>query len=130
MPIAHFHLVDGAYSADQTRRLLVEASTCYSEVLDSPIERVRAFVVRYSASDVAVSGLFAPYFTAIVLAGRPVAQRQELAARFTDLVVDILGAPRSAVRGQIIEVDPVNWFIAGEAAAGVRAGEIASRASG
>ncbi|BAH51986.1 tautomerase family protein [Rhodococcus opacus] len=135
MPVAHFHLVDGAYTAEQHRTLLTAASRCYSEVLDSPIERVRTFVVRYAPGDVAVAGATvaggappAPYFTAIVLAGRPVAQRQELAARFTDLVVDVLGADRALVRGQIVEVDPVNWAIAGNSAAATRAGEIAARA--
>ncbi|ELB87468.1 tautomerase family protein [Rhodococcus opacus] len=135
MPVAHFHLVDGAYTAEQHRELLTAASRCYSEVLDSPMDRVRAFIVRYRPDDVAVAGTTvtdgapaAPYFTAIVLAGRPASQRQELAARFTDLIVDILGAQRALVRGQIIEVDPANWAIAGTAAATTRAGEITARA--
>ncbi|RZL84202.1 MAG: 4-oxalocrotonate tautomerase [Rhodococcus sp. (in: high G+C Gram-positive bacteria)] len=138
MPVAHFHLVDGAYTPKQHRELLTAASRCYAEVLDSPIERVRAFVVRYHPEDVAVAGSIvgagaappAPYFTAIVLAGRPALQRQELAARFTDLIVEILGAQRSLVRGQVIEVDPANWTIAGNPAATIRAGEIATRAGG
>jgi phenylpyruvate tautomerase PptA (4-oxalocrotonate tautomerase family) len=137
MPVAHFHLVDGMFTAEQRRRLLVEASHCYSEVLDSPLERVRTFIVRYSPDDVAVAGLVAsesgtaaPYFTAIVLAGRPRAQREELAFRFTDLIVDVLGVSRAGVRGRIIEVDPANWFIGGNAAAGVRADEIAARSGG
>ncbi|MFC9555673.1 tautomerase family protein [Rhodococcus sp. NPDC056960] len=135
MPVAHFHLVDGAYTAEQHRTLLTEASRCYAEVLDSPIERVRTFIVRYTPGDVAVAGAVvadgappAPYFTAIVLAGRPASQREELAARFTDLVVDVLGEDRALVRGQIVEVDPVNWAIAGNSAAATRAGEISARA--
>lgn len=135
MPVAHFHLVDGAYTADQHRELLTAASHCYAEVLDSPLERVRTFIVRYEPGDVAGAGVTvadaappAPYFTAIVLAGRPATQRQELAARFTDLIVDLLGAQRSLVRGQIVEVDPANWAIAGTAAATTRASEIAGRA--
>lgn len=135
MPVAHFHLVDGAYTSQQRHRLLTEASRCYAEVLDSPVDRVRTFVVRYAPEDVATAGSViadggapAPYFTAIVLAGRPIEQRQRLAARFTDLIVEILGTPRSLVRGQIIEVDPANWYIAGQAAAGTRADEVAARA--
>jgi 4-oxalocrotonate tautomerase family enzyme len=134
MPVAHFHLIDGIYTRDQRRRLLTEASRCYSQVLDSPMDRVRAFVVRYDPDDLATAGSIvadggtpAPYFTAIVLAGRPIEQRQQLAARFTDLIVDILGAQRSLVRGQIVEVDPANWFIAGTAASSTRADEITSR---
>ncbi|MEZ7240866.1 tautomerase family protein [Rhodococcus sp. GXMU-t2271] len=136
MPVAHFHLVDGAYTAGQRRRLLADASRCYAEVLESPIERVRAFVVRYGPDDAATAGTAiadggtpAPYFTAIVLAGRPIEQRQELAARFTDLIVEILGAQRDLVRGQIVEVDPVNWSIAGNPAAAARADEVAARAA-
>lgn len=131
MPVAHFHLVDGTFTADQGQRLLTEASRCYADVLGSPIERVRAFIVRYSEMDVALSGAFyassAPFFTAIVLAGRPAAQRQELMARFTDLVVDVLGVDRRGVRGQIVEVEPENWSIAGVPAGAARADEIAAR---
>jgi len=137
MPVAHFHLADGAYTAEQHRELLTVASRCYSETLDSPIERVRVFIVRYRPDDVAVAGTTvaegapaAPYFTAIVLAGRPARQRQELAVRFTDLIVDVFGVQRSLVRGQIVEVDPANWTIAGNPAATIRAGEIATRAGG
>ncbi|WP_432677064.1 tautomerase family protein [Rhodococcus pyridinivorans] len=137
MPVAHFHLVDGIFTVEQRHRLLVEASHCYSEVLDSPLERVRTFIVRYTPDDVAVAGAVAsesstaaPYFTAIVLAGRPRAQREELAARFTDLIVDVLGVSRPVVRGRIIEVDPANWFIGGRSAGGVRADEVAARADG
>ncbi|QTJ68310.1 tautomerase family protein [Rhodococcus sp. ZPP] len=135
MPVAHFHLVDGAYTAEQHRELLTAASRCYSEVLGSPIERVRVFIIRYHPDDVAVAGNTvtdgapaAPYFTAIVLADRPARQRQELAARFTDLIVEVLGAQRSLVRGQIVEIAPENWTIAGTAAATTRADEIADRA--
>jgi phenylpyruvate tautomerase PptA (4-oxalocrotonate tautomerase family) len=131
MPVAHFHLVDGTFTGDQGQRLLTEASRCYADVLECPIERVRAFIVRYGEMDVALSGAFyassAPYFTAIVLAGRPVAQRQELLARFTDLVVEALGVDRRGVRGQVIEVSPENWSIAGVPAAAVRAEEIEAR---
>lgn len=134
MPVAHFHLANGSFDRDQRERLLVGASKCYSEVLDSPIERVRAFIVGYEPEAVAVGGRLvadgasaAPYFTAIVLAGRPAEQRHRLLARFTDLVVETLGVPRDSIRGQIIEVKPENWGIAGVAASAVRAEEIAAR---
>jgi phenylpyruvate tautomerase PptA (4-oxalocrotonate tautomerase family) len=48
-------------------------------------------------------------------------------ARFTDLVVDVLGVDGGGVRGQIIEVEPENWSIAGVPAAAARADEIAAR---
>ncbi|WP_138846151.1 tautomerase family protein [Rhodococcus pyridinivorans] len=134
MPVAHFHLIDGTFTIDQRRRLLTEASHCYAQVLDSPLDRVRTFVVPHTPDDAATAGVLisgggdpAPYFTAIVLAGRSLEQRQRLASRFTDLLVDILEVPRSVVRGQIVEVDPNNWFIGGVAAAAMRAEEIAAR---
>jgi 4-oxalocrotonate tautomerase family enzyme len=127
MPVAHFHLVADVYTSDQRRELLTETSRAYAEVLDSPMDRVRTFIVDYAPEDVATAGVrvsdggpAAPYFTAIVLAGRRVEQRQRLNAAFTDLIVQILGARRELVRGQIIEVDPANWSIGGSSAAAVR----------
>ena len=63
----------------------------------------------------------APYFTAIVLEGRPVEQRHRLLAELTDLIVEVLGATRSRVRGRIIQVPPDDWAIGGVPASG-RAG--------
>ncbi|BBY61917.1 tautomerase family protein [Mycolicibacterium helvum] len=134
MPVAHFHLIDGAFTDAQRHRLLTEASRCYAEILASPLDRTRVFIVGYKPADVAVGGLIdpetsntAPYFTAIVLAGRSVEQRQQLAARFTDLLETIMGVPRAAIRGRIIEVEPENWSIGGRSAAEQRAEEIAAR---
>ncbi|MBB2893373.1 tautomerase family protein [Flexivirga oryzae] len=134
MPIAHFHVPAATFDAEQERELLERASATYSRVLDSPIERVRAFLVHYPASSIAVGGIVdndspAPYFTAIVLAGRSVEQRHELLTALTDDIVDTLGVDVSGVRGQIIEVSPDNWGIAGRPASGVRATEIADRAA-
>ena len=136
MPVAHFHIPVGSASTEQRAALLTAASAAYSRVLDSPIERVRAFVVQYDPTDLAVGGQLvadggstAPYFTAIVLAGRPPQQRSELLAAFTDLVVEHLDVERSGVRGQIVEVAPENWGIAGQPASDVRASEIALRAA-
>ena len=136
MPVAHFHIPVGSASTEQRAALLTAASAAYSRILDSPIERVRAFVVQYDPTDLAVGGqlvadggTIAPYFTAIVLAGRPPQQRSELLAAFTDLVVEHLDVERSGVRGQIVEVAPENWGIAGQPASDVRASEIALRAA-
>ncbi|OCH79134.1 tautomerase family protein [Gordonia sp. UCD-TK1] len=136
MPVAHFHIPVGSASTEQRAALLTAASAAYSRILDSPIERVRAFVVQYDPTDLAVGGQLvadggsaAPYFTAIVLAGRPAQQRSELLAAFTDLVVEHLDVERSGVRGQIVEVAPENWGIAGVPASDVRASEISIRAA-
>lgn len=138
MPVAHFHLPSAAFYPDRRRELLVRASAGYARILESPIERVRVFLVDYPPTDIAVGGVVpadttsepaAPYFTAIVLAGRPAAQRAELLRHFTDLLVEVLGVDRSGVRGRIIEVEPENWGIAGTPAARVRSEEIARRAA-
>ncbi|USQ75997.1 tautomerase family protein [Ornithinimicrobium cryptoxanthini] len=135
MPIAHFHLVDGVWSDEQIANLLERASQTYSTVLESPIERVRTFVVRYRPSDVATAGVRvpdggapAPYFTALVLRGRPEHQRHELLSALTDVVVEELGCERSLVRGQIIQIDPEDWGIGGRPASQARSAEIAARA--
>ncbi|GAB84091.1 tautomerase family protein [Gordonia westfalica] len=137
MPVAHFHLPADTFDGSQQRTVLLQASRIYSEVLDSPIERVRVFIVSHPPSSIAVAGAVvaeggavAPYFTAIVLAGRPARQRQLLLERFTDLLVEVLAVDRAAVRGQIIEVEPDNWGIAGRAASIARADESAARAAG
>lgn len=136
MPIAHFHLVRDQYTTDQIGELLTTASRVYSEVLDSPMERVRTFAHLYEPGMAAVAGELvsagaapAPFFTAFVLAGRPREQRDRLLAGLTDVVVDVLAVDRGVVRGQIIQLDPGDWGIGGEPAAGVRSDEIAARAA-
>ncbi|WP_238418834.1 tautomerase family protein [Gordonia sp. 'Campus'] len=136
MPVAHFHIPIGSASTEQRAALLTAASAAYSRILDSPTERVRTFVVQYDPTDLAVGGqlvadggAIAPYFTAIVLAGRPARQRSELLAAFTDLLVEHLGVDRSAVRGRIVEVSPENWGIGGVPASDVRTSEISLRAA-
>lgn len=136
MPVAHFHLVEGAWRDDQIAALLHQAGEVYAQVLRSPVTRVRVFVVRYAATDVLTAGSVvadggtpAPFFTALVLAGRPVEQRHELLARLTDVVVEQLACERSLVRGQIIQVEPEDWGIGGVPASALRVGEIAARAA-
>ena len=110
MPVAHFHLPRNTFSADEERRLALAASETYARVLDSPIDRVRVFVVHYEPTAVAVGGRLvdegaavSPYFTAIVLAGRTVEQRQELASALTDVVVDVIGVERKQVRAGCVQ---------------------------
>lgn len=71
----------------------------------------------------------APYFTAIVLAGRPAEQRHRLLAALTDILVEVLGVDRGLVRGRIIQVEPEDWGIGGTPAAAVRRDEITARAA-
>jgi 4-oxalocrotonate tautomerase family enzyme len=131
MPILEVHLIEGAHAAAQHTELLARMSARYAEVLDSPLERIRAYVTLHRPEHWAtggVAGVEAPYFTAIVLEGRPAEQRRKLLAAFTDIIVDTLGVDRRAVRGRIIQVSPDDWAIGGVPAAAVRSAEIAARA--
>lgn len=132
MPVAHFYVT--ACGPEQERRLLIEGSRLYAAVLDSPLERVRAFVHHLAPTSVAVAGRIvaeggdpAPFFSALAMTGRPAEQRHRLLAELTDLLADVLRVDRSLVRGHVIEVDPDNWGIAGRPASAVRAAEIAAR---
>lgn len=131
MPIVEVHLVEGHHSPDQHARLLAALSTRYAEVLDAPVERIRAYLTMHPRAHWATGGVTdgtpAPYFTAIVLSGRPMAQRHRLLTCFTDLIVDILGVERVRVRGRIIQVDPDDWAIGGVPASAARRDEIAAR---
>ena len=134
MPVVNFHLVGLQTTPEQDERLLTEASKLYSEVLRSPIERVRAFITFHPAAQFAVAGdlvshngLHAPYFDFIVLEGRPVEDRHRLMAGFTDLLVDILDVRRDLVRGSCRRIEPQDWSIGGVPANVLRAEEIAVR---
>jgi 4-oxalocrotonate tautomerase family enzyme len=131
MPILEVHLVEGEHAAAQVAELLVRMSARYAEVLESPLERIRAYVTLHRPEQWTtggVAGVEAPYFTAIVLEGRSAEQRRRLLEAFTDIVVDTLGVDRRGVRGRIIQVSPDDWAIGGVPASSVRSTEIAGRA--
>lgn len=135
MPVVVFHLVEGRHPDAAVGRLLERACVLFADVLETPVARVRAFAQTYPAQRVAVGGSLvsdgaaeAPFFQFALLAGRPEEQRRRLLAGFTDLLVDILGADRSLVRGGIWTVAPEDWTIGGATAADLRADEIRARA--
>lgn len=137
MPILNVHLVEGLHTPEQERTLLETMSTVYAQVLESPVERVRAYLTPHRPQHWATGAVTAldrprsaPYFTAIVLSGRPAEQRVRLLAELTDALVEILGVERGDVRGRIIQADPQDWGIGGVPAATVRGDEIAARAAG
>lgn len=134
MPILNFHLVQGQHAQAQVETLLLKASALFAEVLACPIDRVRVFATEHPPQHVCIGGQLvnrqaqvAPYFSFIVLEGRSQADRQRLLAGFTDLVVDILGAPRANVRGGIVPVAPSDWSIGGVLASELRQAEIEAR---
>ena len=131
MPIVEVHLVEGEHAPAHVTQLLTALTRRYAEVLDSPPERVRALVVEHPPrlwATGGVVGVEAPYFTALVLEGRPAEQRRRLLEAFTDVLVDTLGVDRRLVRGRIIQVPPDDWAIGGVPASATRRTEIEARA--
>ncbi|MCH9829415.1 MAG: tautomerase family protein [Gammaproteobacteria bacterium] len=135
MPIVSFHLTEGRSQPEQQARLLTEASQLYAQVLQSPLERVRAYIHSFPETRVAVAGVLArddapdaPYFEFFVLDGRPFDQCSRLMGGFTDLLVRILGARRDLIRGCCRRIDPQDWSIGGVPASVLRAAEIDARA--
>ena len=136
MPIVTYYLVAGQHDDDAIRTLLTRSCERFAEVLECPIDRVRAFAHEFRPQAACIGGALvsegapeAPYFHFMLLEGRPLDQRQRLLRAFTDLLVECLGVERSGVRGGMWPVEPAHWAIAGEPAAGLRADEIAARAA-
>jgi phenylpyruvate tautomerase PptA (4-oxalocrotonate tautomerase family) len=130
MPILEVHLVEGEHTPGQHAELLARMSERYAEVLESPLSRIRAYVTLHRPEHWATGGVVgveAPYFTAIVLEGRPAEQRRRLLGAFTDILVDTLRVDRSLIRGRIIQVPPDDWAIGGVPASAARRAEIAAR---
>ncbi|TDU28582.1 4-oxalocrotonate tautomerase [Panacagrimonas perspica] len=135
MPILEYHLTENQYSDAQCEKLLVESSKLYAEILKSPLDRVRVVIHEHKASKVAVGGVMmnqggksAPFFFFLALLGRPENERHALLTGFTDLVVNILGAERAAVRGGCWTIPPEDWAIGGTPASVLRAAEVRARA--
>ena len=135
MPILEYHLTDGQYTDAQCEKLLIESSKLYAQILKSPLDRVRVVIHQHKPSMVAVAGVLmnkggksAPFFFFLALLGRPLDERHALLTGFTDLVVDILGAERSAVRGGCWTIPPEDWAIGGTPASVLRAAEVKARA--
>lgn len=134
MPVLEYHLVEGVYTEAQCEQLLIESSGLYAAVLKSPIDRVRVFIHLHKPTMVATGGVLvstggspAPYFHFLVLRGRSVEEKHTLLRGFTDLVVTILGAERSLVRGGCWPIAPEDWAIGGTPASVMRAAEVQAR---
>lgn len=134
MPILEYHLTDGQYTEAQCEKLLVESSRLYAELLKSPLDRVRVVIHQHRPTMVAVAGVpmskggkSAPFFFFLALVGRPESERHALLTGFTDLVVEILGAERAAIRGGCWTIPPEDWCIGGTPASVLRAAEVRSR---
>lgn len=136
MPIVTYYLVAGEHDDEAIGALLTRSCELFADVLECPIDRVRAFAHEFRPQAACVGGQLvssgaaeAPYFHFMLLDGRPLEQRQRLLRGFTDLLVECLGVERGLVRGGMWPVSPEHWAIGGEPAAGLRADEIAARAA-
>ncbi|MGI5132613.1 tautomerase family protein [Pseudonocardia sp. CA-107938] len=132
MPILEVHLVEGTHTSTQHTELLRTLSVRYAELLEAPVERVRAYLTLHRPEHWVVGGepgKAAPYFTALMLEGRPAEQRARVLGALTDIVVDVLGVERRDVRGRIIQVPPEDWGIGGVPASAARRDEIAARSA-
>lgn len=137
MPIVEYRIPADTYPAEAVGDLLKRSCALLAEVLDSPIERVRAVAHEVSPTAFCVAGHLvsegepaAPFFTYFLLTGRSLEQRHRLLAGFTNLLVECLGVDASVVRGSVILVAPEDWAIAGVPASATRASEVAARAAG
>jgi phenylpyruvate tautomerase PptA (4-oxalocrotonate tautomerase family) len=135
MPIVTYHLVAGQHDDGDVEALLLASCTLFAEVLECPVDRVRAFVSEHRPELACLGGEMAsagaepaPYVHFMLLEGRPLEHAQRLLAGFTDLLVEHLGVDRSRVRGGMWPVEPQRWAIGGVDAATLRADEIAARA--
>jgi 4-oxalocrotonate tautomerase len=135
MPVLEFHLVESQFTAEQHETLLRRSAALYATVLRSPIDRIRVFITLQRPDLFLAAGEIqsddpnpAPYFTFLVLEGRPVEERQRLLAGFTDIVVEVLGVERSRVRGGCRRIAPEDWAIGGVPASVQRAAEVEERA--
>ncbi len=136
MPVLTFHLPADLAGPACCERLLREASILFAATLDAPLTQVRAFVQRYDPQLVALGGRpvsqggsAGVYFTCVVLEDRSLQQRQELVARLTDLVSEVVGVKRQAVRGHVLPVSAQDWAIGGIPAAVLREAEVLDRES-
>lgn len=135
MPVIEYRLVAGHHSAEAVERLLTQSCAMFAEVLQCPVDRIRAFAHELPATAACIGGQMAsqgapdsPFFTFYLLEGRTLEQRHRLLAGFTDLVVECLGVAREQVRGVVTLVDPEHWAIAGIPAAQARRAEVEARA--
>lgn len=141
LPIVNFHLVEGQQTDQSIKALLLESGELYLDTLYTdqnprPFERLRTFASIVKPEHWATAGKMmdegganAPYFTFLVLKGRPPEQIERLLTGFTDLLVKHTRCKKMCVRGLAIPIEPELWGIGGQSAAKLRRSEIDARAN-
>lgn len=136
MPIVKYYVVAGRHDDASLAMLLTKSCEFFAEVLECPVDRVRAFAHEFRPQAACVGGRMvsdggdeAPYFRFVLLQGRSDEQAQRLLTGFTDLIVECLGTDRSLIRGGTWSCEPTRWAIAGIPASVTRKAEIDARAA-
>lgn len=137
MPVVIFHLPDTEPVRACRQSLTTRACALFAEVLEAPVERIRAYIRRFDLEDTAAGGVWmaeggpdAPFYQFFVLGDRPAAHVQALHKGFTDLLVQELGYAPGNIRGVCSRINPADWGIAGVTADIARAAEQAARSQG
>ena len=129
MPVVFFTIPEGMIDETASERLLQPASEFFAEILESPVERIRAFTQTLPAHHCASGGVVpgtSPFFEFMVLEGRSLAQRQELMKQFAEILADETGIPLSQVRGMCRRVPAEEWCIAGKPASEARPAHVSA----
>jgi|SRR5690554_2943429 len=131
MPVAKFYSSGCVLEAETIERFLDSASDIYAKILDCPKDRVRVYLIPMASEHVAIEGeIPGPpsfYFEFIVLEGRSLEQRQQIARGFCELIGSAFSVDSRKVRGHCIRVNPEDWCIGGQFASELRKSEIEAR---
>jgi 4-oxalocrotonate tautomerase len=132
MPVISIELMAGI-SEEVVAELLDRAPARFAELIDAPIERIRARIDEVPANRWRVGGRAdaepRPLIRLELMRGRPAELIERLMAEISALVAEILDIPVLATRLLIQEVDPAHWAIGGIPAGRVRADEVEARAT-
>lgn len=132
MPLLQIDLREGVSEAKVTE-LVEKVPARYAELIESPIERVRATVNEVPATHWRVGGKSEsqpyPLVRVELMKGRPPDLLRLIMTELSSLVAEILDIPVTRTRLLITEMEPAHWGIGGIPAAEVRANEVAARAA-
>lgn len=131
MPVAKFYSSGCALETEVVKTFLDRASDLYARILECPKDRVRVYLFPIDSESVAIEGMVPGpasfFFEFIVLEGRSLEQRQQIARSFCDLVESVFNVDVQKVRGHCIRVQPEDWCIGGQFASDLRKKEIEAR---
>ncbi|WP_221801465.1 hypothetical protein [Oceanobacter mangrovi] len=129
MPVVTFNVPATLVSEDKGRQLTRGACEVFAQVLEAPVERIRAFINVYPewTASAGFEAGGAPFYQFYVLADRTPQQVAALHQSFTQLLVDVLACERSVIRGTCLRIDPSDWGIAGKPASEIRKAELDAR---